>query len=258
MEESMLQDGLQIVQEAYDKYAAAGVDALLLISSVTILLIKGKKSENNKLAYYIITVLIILFIPPVAFIFAKYFIGDDVYWRVLWTVPSVIIIALIGTKLIEQMGKKPSQRILLLAILLVIVLGGKGVYRSENFTKSTNLYKLPQEAVDICELVAPNGKTTKIVVPETIVSYIRQYNPNINLLYGRNMGKDYKRGRKYRFLLELNSTNPDIQFIAEYAQEKECEYVVFENISSGVEQMTNYGYEIFGNTENYTVFRLTN
>ncbi|PXV91475.1 hypothetical protein C8E03_10331 [Lachnotalea glycerini] len=251
----MLLSGLSIVQQAYEQYAAAGVAQLLLISSLIVILIKDKKSENRQLAYYIIALTVLIFIPPTAFILAIYFIGEDVYWRVFWLIPSVIVIAYAGTKLIEQIGKKSRQRLMAAAMIIVVVLGGRCVYNSENFTKSTNLYKLPQEALDLCEMVAPNGGTTKIIVPETIVSYIRQYNANINMLYGRNLGKDTKRGKNYTLLLQLNSLDPDIPYIAEYAKTKKCEYVVFENTSNGIEQMTNEGFELYGNTKNYTVFK---
>lgn len=250
----MLQNGWQIVQEAYEKYATTGVTQLLLISSIIILLIREKKSQNQHLAYYIIILVFIIFLPPVAFVFANYFIGDDVYWRVFWLIPSVIVIAFTATKFIEQNGRKAKSRVGFVAIVLLIIIGGKCSYNTENFTKSTNQYKLPQEAVDICEMVVQED-TTKIVVPETIVSYIRQYNSKIDLLYGRNLGKDTKRGKNYQFLLQLNSTDPDIQYVAEYAREKECEYVVFANTSNGIDFMEDYGYERFGGTENYTVFR---
>lgn len=249
----MVRNGWEIVQVAYERYSATGVIQLLLISAIIILLIKEKKSENRYLAYYTVILVVIIFLPPVAFIFGSYFIGVDVYWRVFWLVPSVIIIAFVSTKLIEQTSKKSNSRITFLAIAALIIVGGKCIYNTENFNKSTNQYKLPQEAVDICEMVAPEG-TTKIVVPETIISYIKQYNPNIDMLYGRNLGKDTKRGKNYQFLLQLNSTDPDIQYIAEYAREKECKYVVFANTSNGIDLMVNYGYEMIGTTENYTVF----
>ncbi len=247
----MLQIGWQIIQEAYDKYAAAGVVQLLLIGAILMLLIKEKKRENRHLAYYVIVLFFIIFLPPVAFLFTKYI--DDVYWRVFWLVPSVIIIAFAATNLMEQFGKKSKMWLEFMAIVLLIMVGGKCVYNGENFNKSTNQYKIPQEVVEICEMVAPVG-TTKIIVPETIVSYIRQYNPKINMLYGRNLGKDLKRGKNYKLLLQLNSLDPDIEFIAEFAKEKEYVYVVFENTSNGIENMTNYGYEIVGETQHYSVF----
>ncbi|MFA9376827.1 MAG: DUF6056 family protein [Lachnotalea sp.] len=250
----MLQTGWQIIQEGYEKYEVAGGTQLLLIISIIAMLIKEKKYENRHFAYYIITLLIIIFSPPIAVIFSNHFIGSDVYWRVFWLVPTVIVIAFVATKLIEKIGKKSKQRLSIFTIIILIMVGGTCVYHSGNFTKSTNSYKIPQEAVDICKMVEQEG-TIKIVVPETIVSYIRQYNPNIRLMYGRNMGKDVTKGDRYEFLMQLNSTDPDIEFIAEFARDKKCDYVVFENISNGIEGMENYGYELFGNTEHYTIFK---
>lgn len=249
----MLLNGWQIIELAYERYAATGVIQLLLISAVMIILIKDKKKENRQLAYYVIMLLIIIFLPPVGFIFGKY-LGESVYWRIFWLVPSVIVIAYAATRLIEQQGRALQKKITFLAITVLIMIGGKFIYNSENFTKSTNPYKIPQEVIEICEMVAPEG-TTRIVVPETIVSYIRQYNPEIDMLYGRNLGKDTQKGKNYQFLLQLNSPQPDISYIAEYARARECEFVVFENTSSGIEEMINYGYENYGSTASYTVFK---
>lgn len=251
----MLSSGWQIVLDAYEKYTAGGVMQMLCIATILIIIIKEKDKYLKHLAFYIIALVAIIAIPPIAFVLAEYFIGYDVYWRIFWLVPSVIIVAFGGTRIIEQMNRKAGKRIVFFALLLVIAIGGRSVYRTENFTKSVNLYKLPQEAIDICEMVAPNGGSTKMVVPETIVSYIRQYNSNIKLLYGRNMGKDIQKGKKYKVLLQLNSSEPDYKYIADYCKSNKCEYVVFENSATNMEDMTNYGYELFASTQNYTIFK---
>lgn len=246
--------GFEIVQDAYAKYAADGIVQVLFVCAITVLLIREKKSENKLLGHYSIILILGVCFPPIASVLTRV-TGASVYWRVFWLVPSVIVIAFVGTKLAEQIGKKSKQGLFILTMVIVIVLGGKSMYQSENFTKSSNLYKIPQEAIDICEMIAPNDETPKIVVPETIVSYIRQYNPNIELLYGRDMGKDYRKGKRYRVLLQLNSEDPDYEYIAASVKENECEFVVFENKSNNLESMLNYGYELYGSTQNYTIFK---
>ncbi|WP_099467042.1 hypothetical protein [Konateibacter massiliensis] len=251
----MFTSGWEIVQDTYERYAADGVVQLLLIAAIVVLLIKEKKNENKQMAYYAIALIAVVVFPPIVLVLT-HFAGEDVYWRIFWLVPSVIIIAFAATRLIEQAGKRSKQRILFVGVLLVIVLGGKSVYNAETFNKAENLYKIPQEAIEICEMVAPDGGATKIIVPESIVSYIRQYNANINLLYGRNMGKDVQKGYRYKVLLQLNSAEPDVKYIAKKAKKKECEYIVFENFSSGTETIADYGYELFGSTQNYVIYKL--
>lgn len=250
----MFENGLQIIQLAYERYAATGVIQLLLISAVMIILIKDKKKENRQLSYYVIALVVIIFLPPMAHIFGEYFIGVDVYWRVFWLIPSIVVVAYVATMLIEQQNRVSQRNLVFIAVTVLIIIGGRFIYNNENFKKSTNPYKIPQEVIEICDMVESEN-TIKMVVPETIVSYIRQYNPKIDLLYGRNLGKDSKRGKNYQFLLQLNSPEPDILYIAEYARDKECEYVIFENTSTGIEKMIDYGYENYGRTANYTIFK---
>lgn len=253
----MFRMGWQFVQEAYQMYTAYGVTQLLLISSLVFILITDNKSENIQLIYYIISVLLIILFPPIAYVLAKYFIGQDVYWRIFWLLPSSILIAFVGTRVFERLKKQSKKNFFLIAFLFVIILGGKNIFNSNNYAKSYNIYKLPEEVVQICEMVAPNEGKTKMIVPETIVSYIRQYNPNINLLYGRNLGKDSKKGKKYKILLQLNSSEPDVGYIAKYAIKKECKYILFEKSSTGLEEIENYGYALYGKTDNYIVFKLS-
>jgi hypothetical protein len=250
----MLQNGWQIIQTAYERYAATGVVQLLLICALLIILIKEKNKENLHLAYYVILLMVFIFLPPIAFIFGKYFIGEDVYWRTFWLIPSVVVVAYVATGLVEQQGRKFKRNGILIALTLLIIVGGKLTYNNDNFNKSTNAYKIPQEAIEVCDIIAKEGKA-RAIFPETIVSYIRQYDPQIEMLYGRNLGKDIKKGKTYDLLLQLNSQEPDIAYIAESAKERECKYVVFENFSLGIEEMTAYGFENCGSTKNYTVFK---
>lgn len=247
--------GYEIILDSYAKYTADAIVQLLVIGSIIFLLIKEKKSENRLLAYYSIVLIAAVCFPIIAYIITK-ITGASVYWRVFWLIPSVIIISLSATKLIEQLGKKSQQRIWFLAILIAIMIGGKSVYRSGNFEKSTNMYKLPQEVIELCEMVAPDEGTTKMIVPETIISYIRQYNPNIKLLYGRNIGKDYQKGKRYRVLLQLNSSDPDYEYITTYTKKKQCIFVVLDNTTNDLSEMEKYGYEFFGSTLHYSVYKL--
>lgn len=251
----MFQMGWQFVQESYQIYTSYGVIPLLLISSLLLILINDKRKENIHLAYFVIIVLVLILFPPIAFVFGKYFIGSEVYWRVFWLIPSGIIIALVFAKLIEN-SRYYKKSVFLLSMILVIILGGKNVFNSDNFTKSTNLYKLPQEVIEICDMVVEEGEEVKIVVPETIVSYIRQYNPDIKMLYGRNLGKDVQRGKKFKVLTQLNSMEPNTKYIAKYAKKQGCNFIVFKDTSMGIEKIEEFGYELYGATKNYSIFKL--
>lgn len=250
----MIANGWEIIQLAYERYTETSIVQLLFISAIVIILIREKTRENLSLSYYVIVLMILLFFPPMAYIFGNYFIGEDLYWRMFWLIPSVVVVAYVATKLIEQQSRTSKRKMTFLAITILIVVGGKLIYTKENFNKSTNPYKIPQEAIEVCEIITQEGKA-RAIIPETIVSYIRQYDPQIDMLYGRNLGKDIKRGKTYKLLLQLNAVDPDIAYIAECARERKCEYVVFANTSNGIEEMINYGYKNCGSTKNYTVFK---
>lgn len=254
----MFVTGWQIAQNAYELYVANGIIELLLISSLIFLLLVEKRRENIQLVYYFVFLIIIAFCPQIAYVFSNYFIGNDVYWRIFWLLPSCLIIAFAGARVYELLRSRSRKRIFVIALLMIIALGGKFVFNTENFSKTTNLYKLPEEVIEICDMVVLEDEEVKMIVPETIVSYIRQYNPDIKLLYGRSLGKDVQRGKKYKILNQLNSSTPNTKTIAKYAKKQECNFIVFKNTSVDIEKIEKYDYELYGITESYTIFKLAN
>lgn len=249
----MLSEGWQIITEAYDRYSADGIMQVLVIASVVILLINEKKPYVKHMVYYTIALVILICIPPIAYVLNKYFI-QDVYFRVFWLVPGTLLTVYAAVKAYEHANRRRGNAILV-TFAAILMLGGKFVYTNENFVKAENRYKIPNEAIEICEIVTTEGEDVKIVVPEDIVAYIRQYNAGIELMYGRNLGKDVQKGGKYKFLNQLNYEIKNIKWMSKYAKLYEVDYIVFPksiNESAGIE---NYSYKFIAETESYCIFK---
>lgn len=249
----MLSEGWQIITEAYNRYSADGILQVIIIASVVILLINEKKEYVKHIAYYTIALVILICMPPISYILNKYFI-QDVYFRTFWLVPGALLTAYVIIKAYEKAGRRRGNAIVV-TFIVVLMLGGKFVYTNENFVKAENMYKIPDEAIEICEIVTAEGDDVKIVVPEDIVSYIRQYDAGIELMYGRNLGKDVQRGGKFKFLNQLNYEINNIKWMAKYAKRYEVDYLVFPKRVNGSEEIENYSYKLIDETETYCIYK---
>ena len=75
------------------------------------------KAKAGAVAIYTLLALAAFFFPISAWILQKC-IGAEVYWRVLWVVPVVPLLAYVGTRLVRMPKKRIAQ-----AAVLVIMLG---------------------------------------------------------------------------------------------------------------------------------------
>lgn len=252
----MLGEGWQIITEAYDRYSADGIMQVLVIASVVILLINEKKPYVKHMVYYTIALVILICIPPIAYVLNKYFI-QDVYFRVFWLVPGTLLTVYAVVKAYEHANRRRGNAILV-TFAAILMLGGKFVYTNENFVKAENRYKIPNEAIEICEIVTTEGEDVKIVVPEDIVSYIRQYNPKIEMLYGRSLGKDTQRGKKYKLLLQINEELTEPRWVGKYLKNREIDFLIMNKElpnNESLKALNDYGYNIYSETDSYIVLK---
>ena len=81
-----------------------GFYVYLLLAACLYFLVFGRKKERSRiLSGYIVVFLAVFFCPVTAYIIQKC-IGRSVYWRVLWILPAVPLIAYAGTCLVKKAG----------------------------------------------------------------------------------------------------------------------------------------------------------
>ena len=96
--------------DAWQKYWGNGFYVYLLLAACLYFLVFGRKKERSRiLSGYIVVFLAVFFCPVTAYIIQKC-IGRSVYWRVLWVLPAVPLIAYAGTCLVKKAGaSRPRQ-----------------------------------------------------------------------------------------------------------------------------------------------------
>ena len=124
---SNMKETLELVLSTWVSYWGEGFYQYLLLAAVLYLLIWRRKKESTRsILPYLLTVLVIFAFPLTAGIIYRC-IGKSVYWRVLWILPTALVIALAGTEFIKERKSKALKFCLMILFAGVIGISGKSV-----------------------------------------------------------------------------------------------------------------------------------
>ncbi len=164
--------------------------AILLVASA-IYIIATEKDLKKKILLGILPIVILagFLLPVTKIVYVAAFDESDTYYRVLWLVPMYVVIGYAVCKLVFSFGSKMKQRIALVAALVVVVISGHLVYLNQYMSVAQNLYHIPQHVIDICDVIAPADGEDRVraAFPSELVHFVRQYDTNILMPYGREM-----------------------------------------------------------------------
>lgn len=199
------------------------------------------------------TLLIIAFFCPLfRKAFVRLFEDAETYYRLLWLLQMSMVSAYGAVKLCGR------HRKLMLAIMSIAVVAcGSFVYSSEHISKAENMYHLPQEAVEVAELIDPEKGRVMALVPADLVYYIRQYSTRINMPYGREML--IARWDYYNDMYEAMEKAESIETpsFVELTRSYGCNYVVLPKERKVQEPLDDYGYVLYAQTDKYLIYQDT-
>lgn len=245
----MLKENIEIVKNTFIEYKGEGMYFALFLIGILYFLLK-EKNKKVKLLFvlYPIIMMIITINPIFHKLIGNFF--ENTYWRVYWLIPLIIEIAYFSVRFIkEQEGK--NRIIASVGIVVIIIFSGRLIYNKDNFTKTGNLYKLPDESVLVAQLIgADEAEYKKAIVPETLVAHIRQIDASIELLYKREPDGVY-----FKIPAWTESNSGNVKGITAIAKEKKCNYVVFKKAVVLNGKMEDYGFEKINETPNYAIYK---
>ncbi|MBO5208792.1 MAG: hypothetical protein J6B68_05540 [Lachnospiraceae bacterium] len=213
--------------------------------------LKEKNKVCRALFVYVPTVVLVLFFCP---IFRKVFVAllDDAetYYRLLWLLQMSMVSAYGAVKLCSK-----HRKIGLVVMTIAVIACGSYVYQSEHITKAENWYHLPEEAVEVAELIDPEEGRVMAIVPSDLIYYIRQYSSRINMPYGREML--IARWDYYNDIYEAMEEAEVIETTSfvELTRSYGCNYVVLKKDREIEEPLTEYGFTLYAQTENYLIYQ---
>ena len=244
---------MQTIMTIFKDYGGTGFYSILFVVSLIYL---GYTEENRvvrTLFVYIPTVILGLFFIPLFYVLYNW-LDKGTYYRILWLLPMTVVIAYAGCKAI---GHHVKLGVLLGSIVLVI--SGTYVYASQHMTPAENMYHLPQETIDICEMIRPAEGEERVwaLFPAEQVHFVRQYTTTIQMPFGRDeLVKGWKDEPHPLYTLLQQDVIP-VDELSELSIENYCNYIILLKTMKVDGDLEEYGIEKIGETENYLIYRNT-
>lgn len=237
------------IMAVFERCKGDGYMLTLFAIAVIYLLIKEKNMDRKVLLVIYPIIAAFLIFCPFFFDVLEPFL-EDTYYRIFWILPIGIVIAYAFTDLMYTFSKKYVQFPIFIASIVIIAFCGKFIYTENNFSKVYNLYKIPDEAKWVIDIISEDTLKDKFaLVPAEITPYVRQINSKIQLTYGRDVTNMYAYGTPA--LLRAG----DMKTLLPYCRQKGVTYIVTYNNVELNEKMYKYGYHVFDQTYSYTVYK---
>lgn len=255
----MIKNSFTQIFASYSQYAGMGMYMLLFfISLLYIYIHENRKANRALLLYYPVIALLVIFNPVIADRIISV-IEKEVYWRMFWILPITIVIAFAATSVVLGMSYQSQKFIVLMAVTAILIMSGKYIFTTENYTTPTNWYKLPAQTIEVCDILQEDamGKV-RVVVPVDLEVSVRQYDADIELAFGREGNaffteeKEATWASSLRYLMHQDVL--DLPAICEAMNVLKCNYIVLHKDAVLSGSIGEYGYHCIASTYSYNIY----
>ena len=229
---------------------------LLLISSIYLIV---KESDVKKKIIFGVMPLVIVagFLFPITkkmYVKVAGLESANTYYRILWIIPIYVTIAYTFTKFIASIKSSAIKRVAVGAAAVVIIITGSCVYANELVYTAENIYHLPQNVIDICERIKPTEDegTVRAAFSPELVYFVRQYDPNILMPYGR----DYVDHNYFNGVLKLMKEEGEMktQELLYYTRVDLDKYIILPTGKKLDEDITSFDVKLVDTIDGYNIY----
>ena len=229
---------------------------LLLISSIY--LIVKESDVKKKIIFGLMPFVVVAgFLFPITkklYVKVARLESANTYYRILWIIPMYVTIAYAFTKCIANIKSSVIKRIVVGIAAVVIAITGSCVYANEHVYMAENIYHLPQNVIDICDRIKPTEDegTVRAAFPPELVYFVRQYDPNILMTYGR----DYVDQNYYNGVLQVMKEEGEIetQELLYYTRMDLDRYIILPTNKKLDEDITIFDVKLVDTTDGYNIY----
>ena len=172
-------------------------------------------------------------------------------------IPNVTIMGASVVILLKRQKKVWMKWSMLIISAVFIICFGNNTFQNDSFTWIQNWEKISQDTVEVCDIIVLENEKPRVIFPNQIYVEVRQYMPEIDMMYGRNVS-GYIRGIEGNALdiyHQMVAENRNYEYILSRAIDCAYNFVVVESdreIQSRI--LHAYGYRECGRTERYIVY----
>lgn len=258
-----MRETLHVVKSMYDSYNGTGMQMALFFACLVYLLVQKKEKDKRYLFVgYTLLFFVIVFFPVTAKLIMDC-IGGEVYWRMFWLLPTAAVTAYTAVQVLVQAEGKVKRYLLLAVMLLITVLTGTNTYNSTIFARKQNWYKLPQDTVDICDIIErdalENGIShKKLVTVNDLATTVRQYDAGILMPYGNEVmkGNRAETENASQIFRIMSSDTKNWEALLWYMSMEACNYFAYPADEITTDVLVSQGLSKVGGNASYSVFRM--
>lgn len=245
----------KVENEYFRNYMGTGLVVVWFLLSLVYLLITEKRKPVRILFLYVPMILLLTFFNPLLARLMYDYIGDEIYYRILWLIPFVVVIAFAVTEIYAGLqGKKKVIFAFWTAVLIMV--SGSCIYQNPFFHRAENLYHVPQSVVDICDAIEVEGREVKAVFPAELLQYVRQYSPVVVMPYGRELLVErWNYGTENALYEAMEADEIDAKNLTELVREEWCAYIILPEDKEIIGALEDYDFEVFGQCEGYVIYK---
>ena len=219
-------------------------------SIIPIIILIGREKKNTNYLIVYLGVLLLTFNEVTYYLIRK--LGEGMtYYRFLWMIPMVIISAYVIMKLFEMIDSR-KRKVFAAGICALCFAMTSGISMQQFFQFPENIYQMPQNTVDVCDIIEKDRqeKSPVTVLADNSIMYgIREYNANIQKVMEGDDG--------YLWNM-LESNNCDVSgFLGKVIiSQANIDYIVIpKGNNASAAMLMSAGSSYIGNSQDYAVYR---
>ena len=255
----MFKDYFQLALDNWKLYWGEGYMVWLLAGAVLILLVFSIWEQDARgLLLYSAGSLSVFFCPLTAWLLTK-LLGENVYWRMLWLLPSGIMIAYAFARLVTVRKTLWIRIPGTIAVAVLIAFCGKSQLLTDNYEWTHNSMQLPDDIVRMGEMIREDASKANVLVAGDfyVSSYLRVYDASFRMPYGIHAEGAYtQRERNLYDMLQGEPQDDPERFdkMLRTARQLRCDYVATRYHITGMEEICSYRkWRILGEAGNYHI-----
>lgn len=255
----MIWDSLDKMCEIYRLYFEN--ITYFIVIAVVILMLLTKFRNRQTLGYLAVCGIVwILFLNPITVHLICSLTEVKRYVRIFWAFPLILGVGYVGVRLIDR-DKLWKKALVFLAIAVVLFGTGGTILNEQNYAQASNLYKLPSDVIPVADAILENCKEEWecpcVLTTVYLGTYLRQYDGNIRLLYGRatvkGSNKDlYKIVRKY---MDKDIPYDELYGLGEQALQRGANMIVLLKYQVQNQALESLGFTRIDCLDDYYIFR---
>ena len=226
----MFQESIENLKAAFEWYYGTGKYFLLLLFALIYLFIK--EDNNNKKTFLVGYSCLAIFI-----------IINPIFMKIVSSYAGVLVV--------KNISKLPKKIIVFCALVITIVFSGQFVYSKANFVKTENIYKIPDEYLEVSKIVGDIPiYPRKVMVSTDLIEYIRLVAPNVLTVYPRRPDgyKDYP-------IVDFYEAG-DVKTLTMLCKENDVNIIVYDRSILLTISPKYFGYDYYTSTDKYDIYVL--